>query len=171
MKRPASQKAFTLIEVLVAVLILGIVSAMVLLNLNRSDLRTMETNAQLLESWVDDLRDRAILYGSVVGVYIEAGQPRAAQWYDQRWWPGMSAQTPQLSDALQYEFYRPDEEGGAQPQQVGETDEPPPIEPGMVVMPDGSLLADVSLVVRSPQGAALRINWTQSGASPTAELQ
>lgn len=168
----AAQKAFTLIEVLVAVLILGIASALVLMSLSRSDLRAMETDAQLLVAWVDDLRDRSILYGSVMGVYIEEGRPHAAQWYDQRWWSGAESVSPALNRVLQFEFEQ-NENRARQTSNPGDSpdDEEAPINPGVVVMPDGSLLADSTLLIRSPGGAALAVTWRQSGEAPLVEVR
>lgn len=158
MSAPVTKGAgFTLIEVLIAVLILGVASAMVLMNLRQADHRQLESDSQQIQSWVEDLRDRALLYGSVTGVYLDDGKLEATLWFDQNWWPMNQSKRPDLEPEFEVEFPLLEAEDEA----LAAEESPP--EPGLVILPDGAFLAESRLIIRAPDGAAMHLVWDAEG--------
>lgn len=85
-KVPASQRGFTLVEIMIVVFIIGLTSSLVVLSLpGRSSV--VQEESLRLERAIDDLADRAVLTGDLHALELSPRQYEALRWVQGDWIP------------------------------------------------------------------------------------
>ena len=82
-----SQRAFTLIELMVVVVIVAALAGIAVLAWQLAADRPVRGRARELEGWLQSLSDRSLLENNAYGIRSEDHTLRAMVWYRQHWFP------------------------------------------------------------------------------------
>ena len=103
-----TQRAFTLIEVMVVVVIIAAFVGLAVFGLAQASERPLRQRASELESWLQDLSDRAVLEGNLYGVIARRDDDKtelvAMVWYRQHWFPVVSPESFSLGERYRVNF-------------------------------------------------------------------
>ena len=78
-------KGFTLIEVMLVLLIIGIAGGVVVLGVSQSFDRRLDSQALKIVGWMESLSDRSVLEGGIYGFRVVDNQLQAVSWFDHQW--------------------------------------------------------------------------------------
>ena len=180
---PIYQRGFTLIEILVAVMIVATLSAMSVLAINQAFDRRYIAEADRLLIWLQQLGENSALQGAAYGVVSETGetgtQLRAVIYYRNRWVAVTQPAPFPLSDTAALTWLV-DSASDEQllPQQldavsIGSTeDEEDLLIPEIAFLPDGYIeplgeivlsFVNLSIAGQMKRKCRLRCHWRRSG--------
>lgn len=83
MRRAAA--GFTLIEMMVVIVLIGVLASMVHINLGDSNARQARQEADVLLSLMHGLREKAVLEGQEYGLRLEPGAYQLMGFADEQW--------------------------------------------------------------------------------------
>ena len=146
--RPAVKpdpRGFTLIEMLVVVLIIGVVMAFVSLSINPTGTADrLNTEARRLEALAGAAADDAVLYGREIGLDITRGGYRFLRLGDDGWQPLVGTQTPlrprELGDNLVIALTARDDDTPELVQPEADEDEQDVVRPKAVFLSSGEFV-------------------------------
>ncbi len=95
-------RGFSLVEVMVVLVILGLTVTFTILGFQRLESDRLEKQAGQISNWLQAVSDNAVLDGAVYGVWLDRGTDRLRTGYhaDNRWWPvdGEAFVSPELRE-------------------------------------------------------------------------
>lgn len=101
----ARVNGFTLVEVMVVLVILGLTATFTTLGFQRLEDDQLKKQAGYLSTWLQNLSDNAVLDGAVYGVWMAADGDRleSGYFYNNRWWKvtGDEAYSEVISDNVE----------------------------------------------------------------------
>lgn len=157
-----TSRGFTLVEVMVVLVILGLTAVFATLGFQRLESDRLEQQAGQLSAWLQTLSDNAVLDSAVYGAWREpAGTRLGTGFYlDNRWWPvaGEEAQSPVLDPDIGL-LLEEGEEWRALAADAGDDD----LRPQMLFLPTGIALPDALDLVDRQSGRRARIERDANG--------
>ena len=140
-----AQTGFTLVEVLVVALIIGVVMAFVSLSINPTGpADRLDTEAKRLEALATTAADDAILYGREIGLDITRGGYRFLRLGDDGWQPLAGADTPlrprELGEGLVIALIARDDDTPQLVQPDEDEDEEDVVRPEAVFLSSGEMI-------------------------------
>ena len=85
MIRKQRAAGFTLIEVIVASIVLVIAIGFVTISFNQLSGRDADNQANKISRWLESLSDRSVLEGGLYGFRVMGNQLQAISWFDHQW--------------------------------------------------------------------------------------
>lgn len=137
---------FTLVEIMVVIVILGMTVIFITLGFQRLEDDRLEKQAGQLSAWLQAVSDNAVLDGAVYGAWAE-GERQTLQvgfFLDNRWWPVADRDmfAPKLEESTEF-FLR----NGNRWQQIeearGDEGDDKALRPSVLFLPTGMTLPEV----------------------------
>ncbi|MFW2421876.1 MAG: prepilin-type N-terminal cleavage/methylation domain-containing protein [Porticoccaceae bacterium] len=89
-QRAQQQLGFTLLEVMVVVVIVGLLGGLSALAINQASERPLRSEAQRFADWLQMIADSALIQGVAYGIDSSAENTQLLVYYRQQWWPAAS---------------------------------------------------------------------------------
>lgn len=145
----SSQTGFSLIELLVAIVILAVVISTASLGFGRSEQQRFSSELEQSRQWLAQISTEAILSGALWGVTVSDNELRAYVWTGTQWLEAADIEPFSLPDNIRYSHTV------ATNDIVGESS------PQFTFFPTGQIMPAVDIVLSSTDASAA-ISWQQS---------
>lgn len=129
-QRPSS--GFTLLEVMVVVVIVGLLAGFSALALNQASERPLRSESERFADWLQMVTDSALLQGVAYGLAEQQGEWQLLVYYRGQWWPAAQPEPFQWRQPVALSFHSDRAGLAVQPEQ-GDS------EPVVALLPSGQL--------------------------------
>lgn len=182
MIRKQRAAGFTLIEVIVASIVLVIAIGFVTISFNQLSGRDADNQANKISRWLESLSDRSVLEGGLYGFRVMGNQLQAISWFDHQWFIVEHEGLVELPEDLIFSYTEDDQPVGffsiEDLQELETTDsagaillEDDVVEPFMVFLPSGQPLNQGELILSDNQGLFISVTWSPEEGVNFADTQ
>ena len=182
MIRKQRASGFTLVEVIVALIVLAVAVGFVVISFNQLNGRDADTQANKINRWLQSLADRSVLEGGMYGFRVMGNQLQAISWFDHQWFVVEHEGLVELSDNLVFSHTEDDQPAGfISLDDLQELEhaflagtillEEDVIEPFMVFLPSGQPLSQGELILNGDQEISISILWSPEEGVNFADTQ
>lgn len=95
------QAGYTLIEIMVVVFIIAVMAGISVLAIRQAEGRTLRSQAENLQVWLQSLADRSILEQGAYGIRVQDGRVQPFVYYQRYWYPVREPAPFQLQEPVQ----------------------------------------------------------------------
>lgn len=144
------QRGFTLIEVLVAVVIIAVMITTATLGFGRGDSQRFVGQAEQMQIWLDNILNEAILSSNTWGVAVDQNQLIPLVWDTSGWLKAADIEAFIVNEPLQLAHIRATEAKALR------------LTPDYIVLPTGQIMPPSTLALSSAEHR-VKINWPDTG--------